>query len=59
MSPITGALGREKMFDPAAIEGYSLSAFPTYIYIGRDMKFYSGHVGFNDEYARQKIEEGL
>lgn len=50
---------RDKMFDPAAIEGYSLSAYPTYIYIGRDMKFYSGHAGFSDEYIRQKIEEGL
>ena len=50
---------RDKMFDPAAVEGYALSAFPTYIYIGKDMKFYAGHVGFSDEYVRQKIEEGL
>ena len=50
---------REKMFDPAAIEGYSLSAYPTYIYIGRDMRFYGGHAGFSDEYVRQRIEEGL
>jgi hypothetical protein len=50
---------RDKMFDPIAVEGYALGAFPTYIYIGRDMKFYAGHVGFSDEYIRQKIEEGL
>lgn len=50
---------RDKMFDPTAVAGYSLGAFPTYIYIGRDMKFYAGHVGFSDEYVRQKLEEGL
>jgi len=50
---------RDKMFDVAAVEGYSLGAFPTYIYIGRDMKFYGGHAGFSDEYVRQTIEEGL
>ena len=30
-----------------------------YIYIGRDMKFYTGHVGFSEDYIKQKIEEGL
>ena len=50
---------RDKMFDPTAIEGYAVAGFPTYIYISRDMKFYSGHTGFSDEYVRQKIEEGL
>jgi thiol-disulfide isomerase/thioredoxin len=52
---------RDKMLDStgSGTEGYLLSAFPTYIYIGRDMKFYSGHVGFSEEYVRQKIEEGL
>jgi hypothetical protein len=50
---------RDKMFDPTAVEGYSLGAFPTYLYLDRDMKFYTGHVGFSDEYVRQKIEEGL
>jgi thiol-disulfide isomerase/thioredoxin len=50
---------REKMFDPAAIEGYSLSGFPTYLYIDKELKFYAGHTGFNDEYTRLKIEEGL
>ena len=29
------------------------------IYIGRDLKFYGAHVGFGDEYVREKIEEGL
>ena len=41
------------------VTGYLLGAYPTYIYIGRDMKFYAGHVGFSEEYIRQKIEEGL
>jgi len=50
---------RDKMLDPTGEAGYALSGFPTYIYIGRDMTFYAGHVGFSDEYVRQKIEEGL
>lgn len=57
---------REKMLDSQdgsvaepGVTGYLLSAFPTYIYIGKDMKFYAGHVGYSEEYARQKIEEGL
>jgi thiol-disulfide isomerase/thioredoxin len=41
------------------LTGYLLNAFPTYIYIGRDMKFYAGHVGFSEEYMREKIQEGL
>jgi len=57
---------KEKMIDPQdgtvavpGVTGYLLNAYPTYIYIGKDMKFYSGHVGFSEEYMRQKIEEGL
>jgi len=50
---------RDKMLDPTAIDGYSLGAYPTYIYIDRNMNFYGGHAGFSDEYVRQKIEEGL
>ena len=50
---------RDKMLDPAAVGGYALGGFPTYLYLDRDMKFYSGHTGFSDEYVRQKIEEGL
>ena len=50
---------RDKMLDPTGIEGYVLGAFPTYLYLDRDMKFYAGHVGFSDEYVREKIEEGL
>jgi len=50
---------RDKMFDPDGVAGYALGAYPTYLYIGRDMKFYAGHVGFSDEYIRQTIEEGL
>ena len=57
---------RELMIDPqdGSVDepgetGYLLAAFTTYIYIGRDLKFYAGHVGFSDEYIRQKIQEGL
>ena len=52
---------RDKMLDPTGtgIEGYLLGGFPTYIYIGRDMKFYSAHVGFSEEFVRQTIEDGL
>ncbi len=52
---------RDKMLDPdgVGIEGYLLGGFPTYIYIGRDMKFYSAHVGFSEEHVRQTIEDGL
>ena len=50
---------RDKMFDSLGIEGYIIGAYPTYVYIGRDMKFYKAHVGYSDEYARQTIEEGL
>jgi hypothetical protein len=45
--------------DIEGIEGYPLSAWPTYIYIGRDMKFYAGHVGFSEEYMRQMIDGAL
>jgi hypothetical protein len=47
------------MFDSLGIEGYIIGAYPTYVYIGRDMKFYKAHVGYSDEYVRQTIEEGL
>ena len=57
---------RDKMLDSqdGSVEnpgttGYLLNAYPTYIYIGRDMRFYAGHVGFSEDYAKQKIEEGL
>ena len=59
---------RDKMLDAQdgtipteelGITGYLLNAYPTYIYIDRDMKFYAGHVGFSEEYMRTKIQEGL
>jgi len=57
---------KEMMIDPQdgsvpepGVSGYLLAAYPTYIYVGRDLKFYSGHVGFSEEYVRLKIEEGL
>lgn len=50
---------REKMLDATGVGGYSIGGFPTYLYIGRDMKFYAGHVGFSEEFVREKIQEGL
>jgi len=50
---------REKMLDSTAITGYALSGFPTYLYIDRNMKFYSGHSGFSEQYIRDLIEQGL
>jgi hypothetical protein len=50
---------RPKMLDPAGEKGYILSAFPTYFYIDRDMILYDAHIGFGDEYVRQKIEDKL
>ncbi len=59
---------RDKMLDsqdgsiPAeelGVTGYLLSGYPTYLYIGRDMKFIGGHVGFSEEYVREKIQGAL
>ena len=52
---------RDKMLDSTGVgvEGYIIGGYPTYIYIGRDMKFYSAHVGFSEEFVRQTIEDGL
>ena len=50
---------REKMLDPAGINGYILNAFPTYFYIDRDLTLYDAHIGFGDDYIRLKIEEKL
>ena len=41
------------------VTGYLLNAYPTYIYIGKDLKFYAGHVGYSEEYVKLKIQEGL
>lgn len=57
----------EKMIDSQAtgtvespgVTGYLLNGYPTYIYIDREMKFYSGHVGFSADHVRQTIEQGL
>jgi thiol-disulfide isomerase/thioredoxin len=52
---------RDKMLstDGTGLDGYLLGGFPTYIYIDREMKIYSAHVGFNDQHVKQTIEEGL
>ena len=50
---------RELVMDPTGIKGYAISSFPTFLYIDRDMKFYAGHSGYNDQVAREKIDEAL
>ena len=50
---------RDKMMDPSGITGYPLGSWPTYLYLDRELKFYAGHSGFSEEYARQIIEEKL
>tara|TARA_R100001594_G_scaffold65892_2_gene100204 strand:+ start:469 stop:1062 length:594 start_codon:yes stop_codon:yes gene_type:complete len=50
---------REKMLDNEAINGYSITGFPTYYYIDREMRFYAGHSGYSEDYIRQLIEQGL
>ncbi len=50
---------RELIMDPSGVAGYAISGFPTYLYIDRNMKFYAGHTGYSDEYAREKIDEAL
>ena len=50
---------REKMLDNSGISGYSISGFPTYLYIDREMKLYHGHSGFSEDYLRQTIEQIL
>ena len=50
---------RELIMDSTGVAGYQLSAYPTYIYIDRNMRFYAGHTGYDDTYAREKIDEAL
>jgi len=50
---------RDKMLDPAAIAGYAIGGWPTYLYLDRELKFYSGHSGFSEEYIRQMIDSKL
>lgn len=57
---------RDKMLDAQdgtveelGVTGYLLNAYPTYIYIGKDLKFYAGHVGYSEDYVKLKIQEGL
>ena len=50
---------RDKMLDTLAIDGYSITGFPSFYYIDRDLKFYDGHSGYSEEYVRQIIEREL
>ena len=50
---------RDKMMDPGGIIGYAIGSWPTYLYLDRELKFYAGHSGFSEEYARQIIEDKL
>ena len=46
---------RELMLDVTGISGYSISAFPTYIYLSKG-RIHGGHSGFSEEYIRQTID---
>jgi thiol-disulfide isomerase/thioredoxin len=46
---------RELMLDATGVSGYSISAFPTYIYLSKG-KIHSGHSGFSEEYVRQTVD---
>ena len=46
---------RELMLDITGVSGYSISAFPTYIYLSKG-RIYGGHSGFSEEYVRQVID---
>jgi thiol-disulfide isomerase/thioredoxin len=50
---------RDLIIDYTGVTGYSITAFPTYVYIDRNMKFYAGHTGYSDEFTREKIEDAL
>ena len=50
---------RDLIIDYTGYAGYNLRAYPTYIYIDRNMRFYAGHTGFSDAYVRERIEEAL
>ena len=47
---------REYVVDTAGITGYLVGGFPTYVYIDRDLKIHTGHVGFNEEYVRLTLD---
>ena len=47
---------REYVMDPAGITGYLVGGFPTYVYIDKDLKIHTGHVGFNEEYVRMTLD---
>ena len=47
---------REWVVDPAGITGYLVGGFPTYVYIDKDLKIHTGHVGFNEEHVRLTLD---
>jgi thiol-disulfide isomerase/thioredoxin len=50
---------REQVIDPYGVEGYYVPAYPTYIYLNRDMEIHLGHTGFSEEFMRNTIDELL
>ena len=47
---------RDYTMDQAGITGYLVGGFPTYVYIDKDMKIHTGHVGFSEEYMRITLD---
>jgi len=50
-APILRA-SRDYVMDPEGITGYLVGGYPTYVYIDRNMKIATAHVGFTEEYVR-------
>jgi thiol-disulfide isomerase/thioredoxin len=54
-APILQA-SREYVLDPAGITGYLVGGFPTYVYLDKNLKISTAHVGFSEEYVRQVLD---
>lgn len=50
---------RELMMDSRGEDGYIISAYPTYVYINKNLIFAGTHTGFGDEYVRSLIDQLL
>lgn len=50
---------KDQVIDPSGMNGYIVPAYPTYIYLNRDMEIHLGHTGFSEEFMRNTIDELL
>jgi hypothetical protein len=47
---------REYVMDQEGITGYLVGGFPTYVFLDKELKIYTGAVGFNEQYVRDTID---